>query len=64
MQEDENLLKEAGITDNKLFIIQLRRCEKLILQHAVQFATEKKSDSVQNSKDNKQTESKEKDVES
>lgn len=63
-EEDENLLKEAGITDNKLFIIQLRRCEKLILQHAVQFATEKKSDSVQNSKDNKQTESKEKDVES
>ncbi|XP_071161470.1 actin-histidine N-methyltransferase-like [Mytilus edulis] len=63
-EEDENLLKEAGITDNKLFIIQLRRCEKIILQNAVKFATEKKCDIVQNSKDSTQTESKEIDVES
>ncbi|CAC5396741.1 SETD3 [Mytilus coruscus] len=61
-EEDTNLLKESGIPDKKLFIIQLRRCEKIILQNAVKFATEKKCDIIQNSKDNIETESKEENV--
>ena len=42
------MLKEKDLSDNKQFIIQLRRCEKLILQKAVKFAADKKCNIGQN----------------
>jgi len=50
-QEDEALLKQTDLSDNMLFILQLRRNEKIILQNAIKFAAERKCNIVKNSQD-------------
>lgn len=63
-QEDEALLKQTDLSDNMLFILQLRRNEKIILQSAVKFAAERKCNIVKNSQDpSKTTDSKDESVE-
>lgn len=43
VEEDDKLLQEADISPPKMFIVQLRRCEKVILQNAVLFISTKRS---------------------
>lgn len=61
-EEDESLLKQTDLSTNKYFILQLRRCEKIILQNAVKFAEERRCNIVQTLEDDVVTETKEENV--